>query len=103
VLRRILNKLPRLVDDLVITVQPPPPPEERRRRYADEEEDGEWEEWEEEVYDRDNMDDNMVEECPSFRQDKASAIKEPMMCYDRRKIRIIESNAKCRYLKKLTC
>jgi hypothetical protein len=59
-----------LVDDLVITVQPPPPPEERRRRYADEEEDGEWEEWEEEQdWDRDNM----VEECPSFRQDKASA------------------------------
>ncbi len=54
-------------------MQPPPPPEERRRRYADEEQEGDWEEWEEEEdWDRDNMDDNMVEECPSFRQDKAS-------------------------------
>jgi hypothetical protein len=73
VVRRILHKLPRLVDDLVITVQPPPPPEERRRRYADEELEGDWGEWEEEDWDRDNMDDNMVEECPSFRQDKDSA------------------------------
>jgi hypothetical protein len=74
-LKSIFNILPRLVDDLVIIVQPPPPPEERRRRYADEEEEGHWEEegeWEED-WDRDNMDDNMVEECPSFRQDKASA------------------------------
>jgi hypothetical protein len=61
----------------VIIVQPPPPPEERRRRYADEEQEGDWEEWEEEDWDRDNM----VEECPSFRQDKPSAIIEPMMCY----------------------
>ncbi len=70
-------------------MQPPPPPEERRRRYADEEQEGDWEEWEEEEdWDTDNMDDNMVEGCPSFRQDKASA-KEPMMCYDRTKIRLI--------------
>jgi hypothetical protein len=69
ILKSILNKMPRLVDDLVIIVQPPPPPEERRRRYADEEQEGEWEEWEEEDWDRNNM----VEDCPSFRQDKASA------------------------------